>query len=1209
MTKNKLWKRVTAGALALTIVAGAAPAGVNWDKLLGVNPLVASAAKATDSYTLTSGQNSSGNKTVNGTNSTVRYYYFQGNNTNNRTGRIGTWSSYPAATTGNMTVTAGQGKVLTSVVLTVNSSDIDKTFTASAGEVEKGDNTITIKNINASSVTLNGPSTISGGYLRVTNASVETIDTQAAPQFDYPTFFDYGKWSAPEIPAGEGETIVSIKDSDGNVAENLVAGNEYTLSAYYKGNDEYAASEVTEKKFTIHQFTKHAAVAPECENDGNVEYYTDENDAFYVKKDNDYTVVESEEDLVVPAAGHKFSSVEYEWNGFECTATATCTVDGCNKLVTEKATVTSAITEEPTVNEDGVLTYTAEFKTKGFNKKTKTDKIPKLVPTLVARVDPTLDDEGMEEHYEYTPDGGETQYYVLSNETYFATTAAALAIPKLIVTEVAYNAPTCTAAGNIAYGTDKDGKFYVKGEDGKYAAMTDLNEDGKVDADDTVIAATGHTYGAASYTWRGNSSSATCTASHTCTADNYTETERVTAVVDVVTPATVNSTGTGRWKAIFTKEGFEDQIDTAAYRVITIPKIKPTEYTTVVATVNAAGTAAHYEAVIDEETHYYLLNETTNIYEEVKPESLVLERLVPEKHDADSATCEEDGNIEYYTIVNDDESVSFFTYDAEKDTYTEINEADTVEKAKGHTPPETPVIENYKKATCAEEGSYDLVEYCKECEKELSRTTVTVPKTDHTAGEPVIENVVPATYTSEGSYDSVVYCTECGEEISRKTITVPKLSALTRVAAKDATCETNGNIEYWYDAKEDKYFSDADGKNEITEADVTIKALGHTYGSPEWRWKSPTEVTAKFTCTRECGHTETVNATVTSVVTVEPTYTSTGKIVYTAKVTFNGKTYSSSRTSTLAKLGVTHVDKVDPTCTEPGNIEYWYDAANDKYFSDANATKEITKEDTVLEATGHTYGAPTWVWNGTKSATAEFACTNGDDTQSVEATVTSSTVEPTYTKTGKLIYTATAKFGGKTYSAIKEITLSKLTYTAPTITAKKGEGAVKLSWNEVDFAEKYAVVCEVNKEWKLVGKTTETEFIVEDLTAGKEYKVAVIPMFDGEWFKDYSNAITVTPKAAATHVYPTVTSIDYNETYHQFRLKWEAMEGAQQYGLAVFVANKWKAVAQDISPKTLSWTSPKLKAGQTYKMVLCAKVNGSWDTSNIEARAFSVTVK
>lgn len=41
------------------------------------------------------------------------------------------------------------------------------------------------------------------------------------------------------------------------------------------------------------------------------------------------------------------------------------------------------------------------------------------------------------------------------------------------------------------------------------------------------------------------------------------------------------------------------------------------------------------------------------------------------------------------------------------------------------------------------------------------------------------------------------------------------------------------------------------------------------------------------------------------------------------------------------------------TCTENGNIAYWYCDVCNKYFSDEALTTEITKEETVVKATGH----------------------------------------------------------------------------------------------------------------------------------------------------------------------------------------------------------------------------------------------------------------
>lgn len=48
------------------------------------------------------------------------------------------------------------------------------------------------------------------------------------------------------------------------------------------------------------------------------------------------------------------------------------------------------------------------------------------------------------------------------------------------------------------------------------------------------------------------------------------------------------------------------------------------------------------------------------------------------------------------------------------------------------------------------------------------------------------------------------------------------------------------------------------------------------------------------------------------------------------------------------------VSAKNETCTENGNIEYWYCSTCDKYFNDADGTTEISFESTVVEATGHT---------------------------------------------------------------------------------------------------------------------------------------------------------------------------------------------------------------------------------------------------------------
>ena len=74
--------------------------------------------------------------------------------------------------------------------------------------------------------------------------------------------------------------------------------------------------------------------------------------------------------------------------------------------------------------------------------------------------------------------------------------------------------------------------------------------------------------------------------------------------------------------------------------------------------------------------------------------------------------------------------------------------------------------------------------------------------------------------------------------------------------------------------------------------------------------------------------------------------------------------------------------------------------------------------DTIFDvaATGHTYGAPVWRWNGTK-ATATFACEKGDDTVVVNASVTKEVIRNATKMTNGLANcTAVVEFQGETYT-------------------------------------------------------------------------------------------------------------------------------------------------------------------------------------------------
>ena len=121
---------------------------------------------------------------------------------------------------------------------------------------------------------------------------------------------------------------------------------------------------------------------------------------------------------------------------------------------------------------------------------------------------------------------------------------------------------------------------------------------------------------------------------------------------------------------------------------------------------------------------------------------------------------------------------------------------------------------------------------------------------------------------------------------------------------------------------------------------------------------------------------------------------------------------------------LTKTDAKAPTCTEDGNIAYWTCDVCGKLFSDKDGTKEITIEDTVDKATGHSYGEPVWSWSKDgKTCTVTFTCENDEShKESPNVTVISAVKTPaTCTETGVTTYTATANFNGETYTDTKDV--------------------------------------------------------------------------------------------------------------------------------------------------------------------------------------------
>lgn len=93
-----------------------------------------------------------------------------------------------------------------------------------------------------------------------------------------------------------------------------------------------------------------------------------------------------------------------------------------------------------------------------------------------------------------------------------------------------------------------------------------------------------------------------------------------------------------------------------------------------------------------------------------------------------------------------------------------------------------------------------------------------------------------------------------------------------------------------------------------------------------------------------------------------------GECAYEADVTFQADSLTTGSVDLwlLSNQHTTHeaekVEAVAPTCTEAGNIPYWYCSRCDSYIADETLTQEISREDTILPATGHDF-AEAWSWD------------------------------------------------------------------------------------------------------------------------------------------------------------------------------------------------------------------------------------------------------
>ena len=339
----------------------------------------------------------------------------------------------------------------------------------------------------------------------------------------------------------------------------------------------------------------------------------------------------------------------------------------------------------------------------------------------------------------------------------------------------------------------------------------------------------------------------------------------------------------------------------------------------------------------DGNTEYYTCSVCGKIFKDesgTQETSVEAEKLVATGHsltktDAKEPTCTEDGNNEYYTCS----ACGKIFKDAEGKTVTTV-EAEKI-AATGHTMTKIEA----KSATCTEDGNKEYYT-CSACGKAFKDadgkivTTVEAEKIAATGHTMTKTDAKAATCTEDGNI-AYWHCSVCNKYFSDENGTngialadtvIKAHHTLTKTDAKEPTCTEDGNNEYYTCSACGKIFKDAEGTQETTVENEILAASGHTI----------TKTEAKAATCTEDGNNEYY------------TCSACGKAFKDA----DGKTETTVEAEKIAATGhtMTKTEAKDATCTEDGNVAYWYCSVCNKYFSDENGTAEITLDDTVIKA-------------------------------------------------------------------------------------------------------------------------------------------------------------------------------------------------------------------------------------------------------------------
>ena len=406
-----------------------------------------------------------------------------------------------------------------------------------------------------------------------------------------------------------------------------------------------------------------------------------------------------------------------------------------------------------------------------------------------------------------------------------------------------------------------------------------------------------------------------------------------------------------------------------------------------------------------------------------------------------------------------------------------------------------------------------------------------------------------------------VKCSVCDNEPTEDQIKVNVVKDTEN--SKAATCTEKGKDVYTATAT----VTDADGKEIGTltadPKEVDLPALGHKYGEPTWNWtkgeNNTYTATATFTCANDEKHVKTVDAKVTE----KPegaTCTEAGKIVYTAKVTFNGKDYTDSKEETVEALGHDYqTTTTKATLSKDGSI-----------VTKCTRCGDVTEKTTIAYPKTITLSEDHYVYDGQEKK-PEVSVVGSDgkaisadnyDVKYPESAVAGGSYDVVITFKGNYEGTVTKTF------TIGQMD-SELKYAKSSVTVDYKGGAVvdnaytsKASAKDIKFTTSNKNVAAVDSEGNvtIVGPGTAT--ITAQISGSESYK-------------DAKAAYTVKVNNLATPAVPKVTNGKDGAV-----VTWTAVKNAETYSVWRKTSSTgWKKLA---TVEGTTYTDKTAESNQTY---------------------------